>query len=199
MEPAHPKAMVAGLTVGARDRILAATLQIVGEDGIAAVSNRRIAAAAGVSLGSVTYHFPTQTELLREALLTFVDDETDRLYALAEDYRNRGLSLTDAAQLTDQVIKDMSFSAEQIAPFELFIQAGRDTGLQAAADECFRAYDALTVAILEALGLPEPERFADSLVAMITGLQVRRLATGGGDERVLPAIMLLLAGAMATS
>jgi len=43
----------------------------IGQDGVAAVTNRRIAKEAGVSLGSVTYHFETQHELLRESLLHF--------------------------------------------------------------------------------------------------------------------------------
>lgn len=36
----------------------------------------RITAEAGGALGSPTYHFPSQTGLLREAMLLFAEDET---------------------------------------------------------------------------------------------------------------------------
>ncbi|MFC7450711.1 TetR/AcrR family transcriptional regulator [Rhodococcus daqingensis] len=179
-----------------RERILAAVLHIIGTDGIAAVTNRRIAAQAEVSLGSITYHFPSQTDLLRDALLGFVTDETARLTDLAEQYRDKGLSLQDAAALTEQVVRDLAFDAERMAPFELYIQAGRDPALRAAADQCFAAYDTLTVTILEALGVPNAATVAPPMVATIAGLQLRRLATGTDGQDVSAAIMMLIGGAM---
>lgn len=182
----------------ARERILEAVLHVIGTDGVAAVTNRRIAAQAGVSLGSVTYHFPTRTDMLRDALLGFVTDETARLTELAESYRDRGLSVTDAAALTAQVVRDLGWSAERLAPFELFIQAGRDPSLQGAADECFAAYEHLTVTILDALGVPAAAAVAPTLVATITGLQLRRVATGAPQD-VSSAILRLVESGNARS
>lgn len=179
----------------ARERILAAVLHVIGTDGIAAVTNRRIAAQAQVSLGSITYHFPSQTDMLRDALLGFVTEETTRLTELAEQYRDHGLSLQDAASLTEQVVRDLGWAAERVAPFELYIQAGRDPALQEAASKCFAAYDTLTVTILEALGVPDAATLAPTLVATIAGLQLRRLATGGAGTDVSTAILLLVGGA----
>ncbi|SDD73419.1 TetR/AcrR family transcriptional regulator [Rhodococcus tukisamuensis] len=181
----------------ARERILAAVLHVIGTDGIAAVTNRRIAAQAQVSLGSITYHFPSQTDMLRDALLGFVTEETARLTELAEQYRDHGLSVQDAASLTEQVVRDLGWAAERVAPFELYIQAGRDPALQEAASECFAAYDTLTVTILEALGVPNAAMLAPTLVATIAGLQLRRLATGGAGTDVSTAILLLVGGAQA--
>src|SRR3954469_19293003 len=65
----------AALSASTRQRIITAVLRIIGEGGVAAVTNRRIAREAGVSLGSVTYHFETQHDLLRESLLHFVREE----------------------------------------------------------------------------------------------------------------------------
>ncbi|CAL9283100.1 MULTISPECIES: TetR/AcrR family transcriptional regulator [Streptomyces] len=56
-----------------RERILDATLDLIAEEGIARVSHRRIAARAGVPLGSMTYHFSGMEELLREAFGRFTD------------------------------------------------------------------------------------------------------------------------------
>lgn len=180
-----------------RDRILAATLHIIGTDGVPGVTNRRIARQAGVSLGSITYHFPSQSDLLRAALSGFVSDETGRLLALADGYRDSGLGLEDVAALTEQIAKDLAFSAERIAPFELYIQAGRDHTLRDAAAECFAAYDELTVTILTALGIPDAGSIAPTLVATIAGLQLRRWATGAENHDISASMLLLLHGAAA--
>ncbi|MCJ0903294.1 TetR/AcrR family transcriptional regulator [Rhodococcus sp. ARC_M6] len=182
-------------TLDVRTRILDAVLHIVITDGIAGVSNRRIAAQAGVSLGSITYHFPAQSDMLRATLFRFVTDETTRLLALAEKYRFAGLSIEDAAAMTESVARDLSFSAERIAPFEMYIAAGRDHELHQVAMECFAAYDNLAVTILTALGVPNPQPVASAMVALIAGIQLRQLATGIDDQDITSSILLILRGA----
>ncbi|MFJ4466739.1 TetR/AcrR family transcriptional regulator [Streptomyces sp. NPDC089424] len=54
-----------------RARIVAATLDLVAEEGVAGVSHRKIAVRAGVPLGSMTYHFSGIEEVLREAFGQF--------------------------------------------------------------------------------------------------------------------------------
>ncbi|MDT0609196.1 TetR/AcrR family transcriptional regulator [Streptomyces lancefieldiae] len=56
-----------------RERIIAATLDLIAEEGIARVSHRKIATRAGVPLGSMTYHFSGMDQLLREAFGRFTD------------------------------------------------------------------------------------------------------------------------------
>lgn len=174
-----------------RQRIVDAVLRIIGQDGVAAVTNRRIAREAAVSLGSVTYHFATQHELLREALLHFVATETRRFTELAEQGRAEGIDLAGAAALVGQVAGGTAFDSTQIAPFELYIQAGRDERLRAAAAECFTAYDRLAARILTDLGVPDAERLASTAVALVFGQQLRRLATGSPAEDLVDALLLL--------
>lgn len=56
-----------------RERILAATLDHIAEEGVAGVSHRKIATRAGVPLGSMTYHFTGIDDLLRQAFTRFAD------------------------------------------------------------------------------------------------------------------------------
>ncbi|GGW52404.1 TetR/AcrR family transcriptional regulator [Streptomyces griseoloalbus] len=56
-----------------RERILAATLDLIVEEGVAGVSHRKIAARAQVPLGSMTYHFTGMDDLLREAFTGHAD------------------------------------------------------------------------------------------------------------------------------
>ncbi|MER6998761.1 TetR family transcriptional regulator [Streptomyces sp. NPDC000410] len=179
-----------------RQRIIGAVLRIIGQDGIAAVTNRRIAKEAGVSLGSVTYHFASQHELLRESLLHFVREETRRLTELADAGRAEGVDIDGAAALAGRVAGGTAFDSEHIAPFELYVQAGRDERLREAAAECFGAYDRLAAQILTALGVPDADRLAATTVALVTGLQLRRLATGSPAEDLTDALLLLARGAI---
>ncbi len=178
-----------------RQRIIRAVLRIIGEHGVSAVTNRRIAKEAGVSLGSVTYHFATQQELLRESLLHFVSEETRRFTDLAEQQRASGISVADASALVGQVAANTSFDSEHIAPFELYIQAGCDPQLRPAASEAFAAYDHLAATILTALGVPDAERTARAVVALVVGTQLRRLATGSTVDDLVDALLLLTRGA----
>ncbi|MGW1007548.1 TetR/AcrR family transcriptional regulator [Streptomyces sp. NPDC002520] len=177
--------------VPTRRRIITAVLQIIGEDGLAALTNRRIAKVAGVSLGSVTYHFETQHELLRESLLHFVREEARHFTELADQCQTEGIDVEDAARLAGQVACGGVLDSAHLAPFELYLHAGRDERLREAAAEAFTAYDRLAAQILTALGVPDAERMAATTVALVMGLQLRHLATGSPTEDLVDAILLL--------
>jgi AcrR family transcriptional regulator len=177
--------------VSTRDSILRATLKVVGEVGVGGLTNRRIVAAAGVSLGTLTYHFPSQTELLREAMLLFAEEETVKLTAIVDAHRADDLNLEQGAAVVEQVIKQLPFGTDELAPHELYLQAARDPALREASSRCFAAYDDLAIAILRALGVTEPERLAGHVVALIAGLQLRRFSTGVDVPAAEPLMMLL--------
>ncbi|MFI6493965.1 TetR/AcrR family transcriptional regulator [Streptomyces sp. NPDC050564] len=185
----------AALSAPTRQRIIAAVLQIIGEGGIAALTNRRIAKEAGVSLGSVTYHFETQHDLLRESLLHFVREEARHFTELADQCQTEGLDIADAASLAGQVACGTALDSAHLAPFELYLHAGRDERLREAASKAFTAYDRLATQILTALGVPDAERLAATTVAVVMGLQLRRLATGSPADDLVDALLLLTRGA----
>ncbi|WP_158886632.1 TetR/AcrR family transcriptional regulator [Amycolatopsis anabasis] len=182
--------------VNTREAILVAALKVIGEQGVAGLTNRRIVADAGVSLGTLTYHFPSQTELLRQAMLLFAEQETAKLAALAETHRAENPTVEQAAAVVERVIEQMALGTYEIAPLELYLQAGRDPALRGSTRRCFAAYDELATTILTALGVPEPERLAGPAVALIAGLQLRRLATGAtAATPAAEALTMLVRGA----
>ncbi|HMJ03061.1 MAG TPA: TetR family transcriptional regulator [Conexibacter sp.] len=194
-------------TTDTRARILHATLRVIAAGGIAAVSNRRVAAEAGVALGSLTYHFPSQTALLRDSLLLYAEEEVARLGALAAgiragasaDGRGGGTpSPEQAAAAAEQIVAQGSGRPEEIAELELHLHASRDPELHSASQRCFGAYEDFAAAALETLGVPEPERHARAVVALICGLGVRRLGTGEHSaEGTADALLTVLRGARA--
>lgn len=164
-----------------RERILRATVELIGREGVAAVTNRRVAATAGVALGSLTYHFPNQVDLLRESLLLFVGEEVARQEAIAAALRQRRPSVERVASEVERIVEESSNRIQQLAEIELHLQAARDPALQEASRRCFEAYEGVAAAALEALEVPEPERHGRSIVALMYGMGLRRLGTGSED------------------
>src|SRR3954451_18472901 len=64
---------------GRRERIAEAAIAVVAERGVEGVTHRAVAAAAGVPLGSTTYHFATLDDLLVVALRTAADHNVSRM------------------------------------------------------------------------------------------------------------------------
>lgn len=192
-------------TTDTRVRILHATLRVIAAGGIAAVSNRRVAAEAGVALGSLTYHFPSQSALLRDSLLLYAEEEVARLESLAAALRagtgadgsaGGAPSAEQAAAAVEQIAASGSGRPEEIAELELHLHASRDAELHAASQRCFGAYEDFAAAALETLGVPEPERHARTVVALMCGLGVRRLGTGQHSaEGTADALLTVLRGA----
>ncbi|MFE2750639.1 TetR/AcrR family transcriptional regulator [Actinosynnema sp. NPDC059335] len=179
-----------------RQRIIGAVLRIIGDDGVAGVTNRRIAQEAGVSLGSVTYHFATQQDLLRESLRHFVTEETKRFGELATRNNTRCANLDEVVEVVGQVAEATGTDSERIAPYELYLHAGRDPELRAAAAECFAAYDRLAATVLASVGVPDADRLAGAVVGMVMGLKLRALATGDDSDDLLNGLLALAKGAL---
>ncbi len=175
----------------ARDRILRATLRLIGEHGVGSVTNRRVATAAGVSLGSLTYHFPSKAELLRASLARHVEDEIGRISAVAT--RLTGIEPDDVPAEAARAMASLPSGPEEVATLELHLHASRDPLMREAAIRSIAAYDRLAAAVLTALGIPDAESRARAVVALLYGLALRRLATGDASGTA-EALSLLLHG-----
>ena len=183
-----------------RERILRVAFELIGREGIGAISNRRLAAAAGVSLGSLTYHFPSQEELLRECLLLYVEEEVGRLEAIAAELRSRrpAPSRGQVAGEVQRIATESIARPEHVAELELHLRASREPALHEASRRCFAAYEGLAAAALEALGVPDAPRHAGAVVAVIAGMGVRQLGAGRHDiEGLAGALRTIVAGALA--
>jgi TetR/AcrR family transcriptional regulator, regulator of biofilm formation and stress response len=66
-----------------QEAIVAATVRIVAHGGVAAVTHRRVAAEAGVSLSSTTWHFATKDDILVAALRWTARREIERISEIA--------------------------------------------------------------------------------------------------------------------
>jgi DNA-binding transcriptional regulator YbjK len=104
-----------------RSELLAATLVVIERDGVAGVSHRAVAAAADVSVASITYHFPTLDDLLVAALQSAAED-------LAVELHGRGSEL--GARPADELARLIEHSVVRrrgrtLALYELYVYAAR--------------------------------------------------------------------------
>lgn len=107
-----------------RERILAAALDHIADEGVAGVSHRKIAARAGVPLGSMTYHFGGIDELLREAFTHFAD----HVAAVFEQRLNAAASAGQAREAVVDLVHELSDGPQRdlILTHELYTLAARN-------------------------------------------------------------------------
>ena len=106
-----------------RDRIIDACLEVIAEHGVGGTSHRRVAAAADVPLGSMTYHFDGRDELLREAFSRFADQMAARVEHRMAGARTRREALAAFAANIGQDV--FSSQRELIISQELYTLAAR--------------------------------------------------------------------------
>jgi len=89
-----------------REAIVEATVRIVARDGVAAVTHRRVAEEARVSLSSTTWHFAAKADILLAALRWTADREVRRITAIAERLGTRAFDAAVwAEELADWLIE----------------------------------------------------------------------------------------------
>lgn len=173
-----------------RERILRATLAVISRQGIGAVTHRGVACEADVPLGTLTYWFAAKDDLLREALLLFVEEETSRL---------RRVERTLEEGLPVDVIADRFAVAlaggqsDSVAQFELYLEASRNAALREAAEQCFAAYDDVVRAALRAAGVSELGEASALFVSLADGIGLRRMATADAPA-LREGLLALFAG-----
>lgn len=150
-----------------RNRLIDVTLDLIAEVGVAGISHRKIAARAGVPLGSMTYHFDGMDELLFEAFARFAETIIkrfeERLGAATtiDEARNAVISLIHEDLTGPQSARDA------VLTFELYTLAAREPRFRAITREWMRR------------SRVELERHFDSdtahqLDALIEGLAIHR-------------------------
>lgn len=168
-----------------RAAILAATVRILGTEGLTAVKHRAVAREADVPLAATTYYFSSKDELIAEALAILVQDEVERLAARAAAMGDALASPADAAAaMAEALFPDPLAAGGMLAKFEVYLAAARTPGLRNTAAHWQDAFTRLAEDALALAGSPDPERLAPTLVAGVDGILVHELSagvTGAGD------------------
>lgn len=185
------------------DTLLDAAIHVVGTEGIRALTHRAVDAAAGLPTGSASNLFRTREALLRAMVVRMIDTEIagwDRLTGdLAGDLAGDTAPTTpDTLAATLATLVESLTGALRtltVARYSLFMEAARDTSLQAEMGRGAQRVAAIGHAWLTAAGSTDPDAHTALVMAHLDGLVVHRLAfpdTPPGSDDAAAGLTTLL-------
>lgn len=163
-----------------REALLRATVVVVGDGGLRALTYRAVAAEAGVSHGLVRHHFGTRDKLIAEAME----------YAIGESLRgsnmlNGHLSAAEFAagieSLAERESRIQSFQ------YELLLESRRRPELRPLAERHYTAYREAIARQLLRLGVDDAE-LTELIWYALDGIVFKQLVA---PESVAPALALI--------
>lgn len=158
-----------------REELLAAAIELFAEGGSRSVTHRAVAKRAGLPPATTTYYFESIDDLLREALADHITQWRNELDLLSgmDDLPRMGVKVTDATQMIATI---WAARPPEIAALELaiFLAATRDDALRDSAREALVGFEQLATRWLGLLGIPDADRLAPALLALIAGTALRR-------------------------
>jgi DNA-binding transcriptional regulator YbjK len=161
-----------------REAIVAATVRIVAREGVAAVTHRRVAGEAQVSLSSTTWHFATKGDILEAALRWTATREVARITEIAE--RLGGAEFDPAAwaeELSDWVIEQVTGERDVVvALYRLQIELLGTPGASEVHREWGRSLRALGDRVLAHSATLTPDLDIRLIVAALDGLRLSALS-----------------------
>jgi DNA-binding transcriptional regulator YbjK len=168
-----------------RREILSAVLRVVAAGGVDAVTHRRVAAEAGVSLGSTTYHFDSRDELILEAFRFLIANENERMAEFGSDF-----AVNDLESFVEALVawskRELADRARLVAEYELILHASRDERLAREYWAWRRSLESLAAESLERFGIHPAVEIGRLLVGVIRLHELEGIAhrpTGPDDLR----------------
>jgi DNA-binding transcriptional regulator YbjK len=163
-------------------RIVDAALDVIADHGVAGTTSRRIAAAADVPLGSLTYHFDGLDDLLAQAFRRHAD-RMSPLYEAHFDHVRDLAGFVDA--VTDLIHGDAGADPRQwTIAYELYLAALRDPALRTVTEAWMRR----SRAVLERFVDPVTARGVDALIeGLVMHLTLSTATFGRADTRTIVA------------
>jgi DNA-binding transcriptional regulator YbjK len=168
--------------VSRRDLLIEVALDMIAEHGVAGTTHRRVAAAAGVPLGSTTYYFEDLGDLFRAAFGRLADQISERFEARLTEARTPAQAI-DA--ITGYILEDLADAREAALSYEFYAYAIRHREVRTMVEAWF----ARSQAALERYFTPQAARLIDS---MIEGLCTYRGLASGPDEAEIHRALTLL-------
>ena len=175
-------------------RIADAALELIAASGLHAVTHRTIDARLEFPPGTTSYYARTRAELIARALDLLIArfDEAMAGFPLERvesDEQAIDLITTVAMLLEGQ-------ENDQIARFVLLIDLRGDPELHPlinSASPGQQVVQGMATALIARRGIPDAEQHATSLLALVDGLMLARLA-GGSEVPIRPAVATYWAG-----
>jgi DNA-binding transcriptional regulator YbjK len=168
-----------------RLQLLDATLALIAEGGLGAVTHRAVEAAAGLPHGSTTYYFKTREALIDAAVQRLRDRDHAAVDAIGHEIAmalaSRGEALDYARIAAGMTAWVRASRDQQLARFELTVASTRRQEIADALAEGRETFVRLVLPIVVAAGSRDPDRDARTLLAMLDGLVLHKLTAQPAD------------------
>ena len=112
------------MALSTKQKIVDAAGQILVSEGYRSLSMRRVAAACGISVGNLTYHFPTADRLLMAVIQNMLDGYGEQLKRYETLGAPEGQDILD--QVIEFIIRDAVTSTTSSLMIELWAMAKHD-------------------------------------------------------------------------
>lgn len=144
-----------------RNRLIEVTLEVIAEFGVSHTTHRRVAEAADVPLGSMTYHFKSIEELITLAFIRLSTEITEQ-YLLYSERANNGGELIDV--ITELLCDDSWFSRKRaVLMFELYAYSARSSAVK----DILSDWTTKSIQLLERYFTQETAKLLDSVIGGI--------------------------------
>lgn len=174
---------------GARDAILRGVLNLIGEAGIDKVTHRSAALSAGVSPGTVSYHFPARDDLIAAAFTLYVTDYQETLSNAIG-----GSPIKTRDDLVRFLTSTTALSPEQLTvtaiEYEMALLSHRTSGLSSEVKAWQRTMEPVLSDVLESLGVLRPIEAARLVLALCRGTEFEVMVRGVSVPRAVFAARL---------
>ena len=145
-----------------RDRIVDAARDVISDHGLTGLTARRVATAAAVPLGSVSYHFDGLADLVREAF-------TRHAESMAVVFRAHFTPVPDRAAMLEAAVDFVHGEAgasrrDWVVAYELYLAALREPALR----EITQAWMEGSRAVLQRVLDPDTARALDGVMEGLT-------------------------------
>ncbi|ARU50975.1 TetR family transcriptional regulator [Cellulosimicrobium cellulans] len=174
------------MAAATRDRALDAAVEVLGADGVRALSHARVDRRAGLPPGSTSNWFRTRRALLAGVVDRIAEQERADLDVTAMPTITSIDALVDGLCAMTEA-QSGPFAARTRARYALFLELSGDPELGEPLRQQRRAFERWTEQIVAAVGIADPAPAARALMALGDGLLLHRLTVDPGLD-LRPAI-----------
>jgi AcrR family transcriptional regulator len=175
------KSPVQARSAASVDAMLEATVQVLRSVGKERLTTTRVAARAGVSVGTLYQYFPNKSALLQAALERHLNGVTEAVESACLEQRGRSLEEMATALVTAFLDAKMGDARHGSALYAVSADLDGAKVLKQMQERCNRAVVGMLVTAREGLGV-EPELVATMLQGAMAGVS-RRLMEVASPEK----------------
>jgi AcrR family transcriptional regulator len=170
---------------GVIERILDSGEAVLRQNGYAGFTTRRVAEAAGIAPGNLSYHFPTKLELLRAIIARLVSRYSDRLHAA---FQEPGLTPGRGLEASVRWLLEEAVNEEVVWLFrELWAMALRDEVVRDAIDDLYdELMDRIATTLQRACPDADPQSLRDLVQFIAMMSEGTTVLYGTRRERAAP-------------